>query len=49
MWSKIYFPCIMIVRKCPEFLISINSFFVKNIIYNIFRLIYIVILYFLIE
>ena len=28
------------VRKCPKFLISIDSFFVKNIIYNIFRLIY---------
>ena len=29
-----------IVRKCPKFLISIDSFFVKNIIYNISRLIY---------
>ena len=28
------------VRKCPKFLISIDSFFVKNIIYNISRLIY---------
>ena len=28
------------VRKCPKFLVSIDSFFVKNIIYNISRLIY---------
>ena len=29
-----------IVRKYPKFLISIDSFFLKNIILNIFRLIY---------
>ena len=29
-----------IVKKCPKFLISIDFFFVKNIILNIFGLIY---------
>ena len=29
-----------IVRKYPEFLISIDSFFKKNIILNVFKLIY---------
>ena len=29
-----------IVKKCPKFLISIDSSFVKNIILNIFGLIY---------
>ena len=29
-----------ILKKCPKFLISIDSFFVKNIILNIFGLIY---------
>ena len=29
-----------IVRKYPEFLISVDSFFKKNIILNVFKLIY---------